>query len=63
MILDDGGDATLLMHLGSAPRTDLSRARQPRTARRRRSSSPPSSAKLAEDATLVQPHRREHHRA
>ena len=29
MILDDGGDATLLMHLGARAEKDLSRHRQP----------------------------------
>jgi len=34
MILDDGGDATLLMHLGTRAEKDVSRAGQPRQRRR-----------------------------
>ena len=36
MILDDGGDATLLLHLGARAEKDASRPRQARRARRRR---------------------------
>ena len=42
MILDDGGDATLLLHLGARAEKDTSRPRQARPARRRTSSSPRS---------------------
>ena len=50
MILDDGGDATLLMHLGKRAEKDLSVLRQARRAKRRPASSPasrPSSLKIA----------------
>ena len=42
MILDDGGDATLLLHLGTSAETDASRARTTRPARKRPRCSPRS---------------------
>ena len=51
MILDDGGDATLLMHLGKRAEKDLSRARQPDAARKRRCLFAAIKAKLATDPT------------
>ena len=55
LILDDGGDATLLIHLGCDAEKDakiLDRHR--RIARKRASSSPPSSNTLARRAELLQ---------
>ena len=42
MILDDGGDATLLMHLGMQAEIDSERAATIRATRKRKSCSPPS---------------------
>jgi adenosylhomocysteinase len=42
MILDDGGDATLLMHLGKKAEKDPQRPEQPHQRRRAHRSSPPS---------------------
>ena len=53
MILDDGGDATLLMHLGKRAEKDLSLHRQADAARRRRCLFAAIKAKLAERPDLV----------
>ncbi len=42
MILDDGGDATLLMHLGQRAEKDLSVLEQPDQRGRDRACTPPS---------------------
>ena len=49
MILDDGGDATLLVHLGTRAETDPSLLANPRPARRRSRCSPSIKARLAKD--------------
>ena len=46
MILDDGGDATLLLHLGTAAEKDARRARQAGAARKRPRCSPRSRPQL-----------------
>ncbi len=70
MILDDGGDATLLLHLGARAEKDLCRARETRERGGDHACSPPSrrssrsdpkwySTRLVEDQGR---HRRDHHR-
>ena len=46
MILDDGGDATLLLHLGARAEKDASVLDKPGSEEETASCSPPSSAKL-----------------
>ena len=53
MILDDGGDATLLLHLGARAEKDAVAASPSRPARKRRACSPRSRRKLASRPELV----------
>ena len=54
MILDDGGDATLLIHLGlRAEKGDTALPRQARRTRKRKFSSPPIKKRLQSQARLV----------
>ena len=70
MILDDGGDATLLLHLGTQAENDAAVHRASRPARRRRSLFAVDQGKLAKDPTWYSTrlgqdqrrHRRDHHR-
>ena len=70
MILDDGGDATLLLHLGTRAEKDHRRPRQARRARKRSASSPRIKASSprtrpgtrAEAADDQGRHRGDHHR-
>ena len=70
MILDDGGDATLLLHLGARAEKDASRARQARLPKKKPALFASIKAKLATDPTWYSTRlaanqgrdRRNHHR-